>query len=211
MTRLLLAGGASTVMVGVGLIFPALVEWLEQGAISNLGVAVVSLAGVLVLCGLAAIHLGFRRWGGFSMPGPVRAMVTVNILFLAFCAVETSDGLLRQEGRIFYWTSVLFVPALLLHCGVLLAQRWAWWTARGVTAIFVLWFVGFIALIPFADLRGSDGPVPWWGRMYMVGLTLVFASISAYAFHALGRAEARNYFGMSRRAEPGPAPDPARM
>ncbi len=199
MTRLLLAGGSATVMVGVGLIFPAVVEWLEQGTISNLGVVVVSLAGVLVLCGLAALLLGFRRWGGFSMPAPVRAVVAGNILFLAFCALETSDGLLRQEGRIFYWTSVLFLPALLLHCGVLLARRWAWWTARGVTAIFVLCFAGFIVLIPFADLRGSDGPVPWWGRMYMVGVSLIFVSISAYAFHALGRTEAREYFGMSRR------------
>jgi hypothetical protein len=210
MTRLLIAGGASTAMVGVGLIFPAVVAWREQGATSNLGVVIVSLAGVLAVCGLAAILLGFRRWSGVTMPAPVRAVVTGNILFVAFCALETSDRLLRQEGRIFYWTTVLFVPALLLLCGVILARRWAWWAARGLTAMFVLWLVGFMVLIPFADLRGNDGPVPWQGRIYMASVTLVFASISAYVFHALGRAAARDYFGMSGGAESVVAPDSAR-
>jgi hypothetical protein len=81
---------------------------------------------------------------------------------------------------------------------------------RAVTAAFTLWFAGFLGLIPFADLRGNDGPVPWWGRLYVAGLTAVFASISAYVFLALGRAEARNYFGTARRAEADAPPDPAR-
>jgi hypothetical protein len=201
MTRLLLAGGASSLLVGIGFLVPALVARLEERATSTLGVVVVLLAGSLVLCGAAAILLGFRRSRGVAMPAPVRAVVTGNILFLAFCAMETSDRLLRQEGRIFYWTTFLFVPTLLLLGGVLLAQRWAWWTMRAVTVVFTLWFVGFLGLIPFVDLHGNDGPPPWWGRIYVAGVTLMFASISAYVCHALGRAEARNYFGMSRRAD----------
>jgi hypothetical protein len=93
---------------------PALVTRLEQRASSALGVAAVLLAGVLVLCGSAAILIGFRRSRGATMPAPVRAVVTGNILLLAFCAMETSDRLLRQEGRIFYWTTLLFVPTLVL-------------------------------------------------------------------------------------------------
>jgi prepilin signal peptidase PulO-like enzyme (type II secretory pathway) len=104
--------------------------------------------------------------------------------------------LVRRQGRIFYWTTVLFLPAVLLLTGVLLARCWAWWTARGVTAIFVLCFVGFIAMIPFGDLRGSEGPVPWWGRVYMMGVTLIFASVAAYVFRALGHSETKAYFGM---------------
>jgi hypothetical protein len=205
MARLLLVGGASTIMVGVGLTLPAITRWLEQGTLSTAGVVIVSLACVLVLFGLGAILLGFRQWTGLSTPSPVRAVVMGSTLFLAFCALETSDGLLRQGGRVFYWTSVLAVPALLLHCGLILARGWAWWTARGMAALFVLWFVGFTVLIPFVDLRGSSGPVPWSGRVYMIGVSLVFASISAYVFHALGRSEARDYFGMSRKVEPGEA------
>lgn len=206
MTRLLLAGGASSVMLGVGLIFPAFVEWLGLGTVGRDGVVVVCVAAVLVLGGLTAIVFGLRGWRDVAMPAPVRAVVIGNILFLAFCALETSDGLLRQDGRTFYWTSVLFVPALVLHGGVILGQRWAWWAARGMAGLFVLWFVGFLAVIPFASLRGSDGPTPWWGRLYMMGLTLVFASIAAYAFRALGRTETREYFGMSGEAKPGTAP-----
>ncbi|HJT79076.1 MAG TPA: hypothetical protein VJ739_17905 [Gemmataceae bacterium] len=208
MSRLLRAGGASTVLVGVGLSVPALVARWEGRGTPALGVVVVLLAGVLVLCGSAAILLGFRRPRGTTMPPPVRAVAAGNILLLAFCAMETSDRLLRQEGRIFYWTTFLLVPTLVLLGGVLLARRWAWWTARVVTAVFTLWFVGVLGLVPFADLRGNDGPVPWWGRLYMAGLTLLFAGISAYVFHALGRAEVRNYFGMGRRTGPGAAPDP---
>jgi hypothetical protein len=202
MTRWLLASGVLALLAGVALTILASVEWLEHGVLPNVGVMVVSLAGVFTFYGLGAIACGFRGWSGFSMPAPVRAAVAGNILFLAFCALEFSDGLIRQGGRVFYWTSVLFLPALLLLYGLVSERRWAWWTARGVTAIFTLWFVGFIAVIPFADLHGSDGPVPWEGRVYMVGVSLIFTSISAYAFHLLGRAPARDYFGMSRRAEP---------
>lgn len=123
-----------------------------------------------------------------------------NGLFVSFCILEFSDGLFRQGGRMFYWTSILFLPALLLFCGQVLAHRWAWWAARIVTAIFTLWFVGFLLVIPFAHLHGSGGATPWWGRIYAAIVTLVFASISACAFRSLGRAEARTYYGIQQTA-----------
>jgi hypothetical protein len=208
MSRLLLAGGATTLLISVAIFIPAVVAHLEEGT-TTLGTVVVFLAGILALSGAVAILLGFRRWHGVSMPAPVRAVVVGNILLLAFCALETSDRLLRQEGKIFYWTTFLLMPTLLQLCGALLAQRWAWWTMRGVTTGITLWFVVFLGLIPFADLRGDDGPVPWWGRIYMAGVTLIFAGISAYVFFGLGRVETRDYFGISRRIEPTTVADPA--
>ncbi len=195
MTRPILVGGVLAVAFGVALIVPAIVEYLDRGFLAGLGIMVVSLGVALILSGVTAIRFGFRRWSGASMPAPVRAAVTANILLLTFCALEFSDGLLRQGGRVVYWTSILFLPALVLLYGQVSAQRWAWWVARAMTAIFVLWFVGFIAVIPFVDLRSGGEAVPWYGRMYMAGVSLLFARISAYAFRSLGRAEARRYFG----------------
>ena len=39
-------------------------------------------------------------------------------------------------------------------------------------------------------------PVPWYGRVYMAGVTLTFAGVLAAAFRALGRPETRRYFGL---------------
>ena len=123
--------------------------------------------------------------------------MTANLLSLAFCSLELTDGLLYHGGRIFYWTAVLFLPALAVLYGQVLAQPWSWWAARILAALAALWFVAFIAIIPFAHLRGPTGPTPWYGRLYMIGVTLVFASIAAYVFHSLGRSEARRYFGLA--------------
>src|SRR5438128_1748306 len=60
----------------------------------------------------------------------------------------------------------------------------------------ILWFLAFVAVIPFADLRGAQGPVPWWGRLYMVGVSLVLAGILASGFWSLGQRTARAYFGL---------------
>jgi len=49
-------------------------------------------------------------------------------------------------------------------------------------------------------LRGNGGAAPWWGRIYAASVTLVFASISAYAFRSLGRAEAKTYYGIPKTA-----------
>jgi hypothetical protein len=135
------------------------------------------------------------------MASGVRAAVAANSLLLAFCALELSDRLVRQEGRFFYWTTVLFLPALLLFYGLLSARAWAWWTTRGLAAVSCLWFLVFVAVIPFADLRGQEGPVPWYGRIYMAGVSSVFAGVAAGAYWSLGRAEARRYFQRVRQEE----------
>jgi hypothetical protein len=196
MSQRLMASGASIVLIGVALVVPVVAERLEHGPVPDGGIAIAACAVVLVWSGLLLILRGARGHTRSPLPPPVRGVVVANILFLAFCALETSDGLIRQGGRLLYWTSVLFVPALVLHAGMLLARRWAWWAARALTALFGLWFVVFIALIPFADLRGGSGPVPFRGRLYMMAVTVVFAGIAGYAFRALGSAPARRYFGI---------------
>jgi hypothetical protein len=75
----------------------------------------------------------------------------------SFCALEFSDGLVPQDGRVVYWTTSLFPPALVLLYGLLSVQRWAWWATRGLAAATGLWFLAFVALIPFADLQGQIG------------------------------------------------------
>jgi hypothetical protein len=198
MTRQILVGGVLAAAAGVALIIPAIVGYLVRGFLDRLGIMVVSLGVFLILSGATALRCGFRKSSAPSIPAPVRAAITGNILFLSFFALEFSDGLIRQGGRVFYWTSVLFLPALLLLYGLVSARRWAWWTARGVAAILTLWFVGFLGVIPFADLRSGGEPVPSRGRVYMIGVTLILATIMAYVFRALGRAEARSYFGLLR-------------
>lgn len=199
MTRLILVGGVLAALSGAALIAPAIVDYVDRGFLTRPGIMVVSLGAALLLSGVTAIGFGFRLRSGASMPipmpAPVRAAVTANVLFLTFVALEFGDGLVRRGGRIGYWTSFLCLPALLVLYGQVSAQRWAWWVARAVTAMFALWFVGFIAVIPFINLRSGSEAVPWYGRVYMAGISLLFASISAYAFVSLGRAEARRYFG----------------
>ena len=85
-------------------------------------------------------------------------------------------------------------------------------TSRGAAALGVLWFVGFLAVIPFAHLQAEGVPVPWHGRVYMACVTLAFAGILAGAFWSLGRPETRHYFGLVRpersaAAESGAVPD----
>ncbi len=200
MNRLLLVNGVLGAAMGTACMPPVIVTWLERGALEPEGYAVVALGFILVMSGMWAVCVCFRRghMTSASIPAPVRAVIAANVFFLAFCALETSDGLLRQGGRIFYWTSLLFIPALVVLYGQVLAHCWAWWVARTLTAMSTFWFVGFIALIPFVEVRGSGGAaVPWWGRVYMAAVTLVFAGVSAYAFHALGRGDARRFFSLA--------------
>lgn len=196
MTRFLLAGGVLATMMGAALIPPVLVARLESGNLSTVGIGVVSLGCGLIACGVSAVLVGFRQRR--AMPGGVRAAVAATVLFLAFFALEFSDGLVRQEGRIFYWTTMLFPPVLLLFCGLLAARRWAWWTFRGAAALGTLWFLGFVAMIPFANLQAEGVPVPWSGRVYMICVSLAFATMLASAYWSLGRPETRNYFGLMR-------------
>ena len=199
MNRLVPVTGFLAVASGIAWLVPAIAAWLERGGLTLQGYAVASAGPVLVLGGVVAIWRGFGELRNASIPPPVRAALGANGLFVAFCVLEFSDGLLRQGGRVFYWTSILFLPALVVFCAQVSAQRWAWWVARIVTAILTLWFIGFLLMIPFIDLRGNGGAAPWWGRIYAASVTLVFASISAYAFRALGSAEARAYYGLPQR------------
>jgi hypothetical protein len=195
MSRWFLAGGLLAVLVGVAVIVPAVTAWLESSALDELAMGVVAVGSVLIVGGLAAVVLGVRRWRGLTMPSAVRMAVTANIFFLALFALEISDGLVRRGGAIHTISAAMFAPMLGLLYGLLSARRWAWWISRGVSALFCLWFLGFSALIPFADLRGEHGPVPWEGRIYMIGVSLVLAAILAGGFIALGRPTARSYFG----------------
>ena len=208
MARFLFAGGWLAALIGAAMIFPVVIARLENGGMAGTGNAVFAVACGLIACGAAAVCAGWRGRQASAMPSAVRAVVAANALFLAFFALELSDRLVRQDGKIFYWTTYLLLPALLLFCGLLAAQPWAWWTARGAAALGVLWFVGFLALIPFADLQSEAGPVPWYGRLYMACVTLAFAGIMAGAFRSLGRAETRSYFGLAR-AEQRPAAEAA--
>jgi hypothetical protein len=201
--RVLLISGVLCVALGAGGIFPVVVGWLGAGGIPRQGMVVLTVCLALIVGGIGVVGAtvgGVRRAGGW-IPAPVRAVMTANVLFLAFCALELTDGLVYRGGRVFYWTAVLFVPALTVLYGQALAQKWAWWVARGLAAIAVLWFVGFLFVLPFAHLQANGVPTPWYGRLYMAGATVVFASIAAYAFYSLGSAEARRYFGVAGSAE----------
>ena len=194
MTRWLLAGGSCILLMGLAMIGPVAAAYAEERPSWGVEIPLLVASGVLCVCGIAAVGLGLWQRRGTSMPGSVRAAVIANILFLAFCALELSDRLVRQEGRIFYWTTVLFLPALILFYGLVSARVWAWWTSRGLAALACLWFVAFIVVIPFAELSAEGVPTPWYGRVYMVCVTLVFAAIAGAAFWSLGRADAREYF-----------------
>ena len=185
---------------GAAWLIPANAARMVNGALSLQDDAVASVGLVLILSGVVAICRGFSALRAASLPPPVRAALMGNGLLVAFCVLEFSDGFLRQDGRVFYWTSILFLPALLLFYGQVLAQRWAWWAARILTAIIALGFAAFLLAVPFAPLRGNAGPPPWWGRIYVASVTLAFVSISAYAFRSLGLAQARTYYGMPPKA-----------
>lgn len=200
MTRFLLAGGLLAVMMGAALFLPVLVDRLESGGFTTVGIGMVLVGCGLLACGVSAVLVGLRQRPASPMPSGVRAAVAVAVLFLTFFALEFSDGLVRQEGRIFYWTTVLFPPVLLVFWGLLAARRWAWWTFRGATALGSLWFLGFIAIIPFANFQADGVPVPWYGRVYMICVSFAFASVLARAYWSLGRPESRNYFRLGAAA-----------
>jgi len=196
MARWLLSGGISAGMVGVALIVPAIVERLEKGTFEGLAVAVIAVGSALVLAGLAAAVFGAFQCRELTMPAGVRIAVMANIVFLACFALKISDGLSRRGGAIHPIGWTMFGPTLLLLCGLLSARRWAWWIARGVAAIVIVLFLGFAVLIPFADLHAEQGPVPWWGRLYMICVSLILAGLLSGGFLSLSGPPARNYFGL---------------
>jgi hypothetical protein len=184
--------------MGAALLPPVVMASWEGRELTRSGIGIVVAGCMLMACGMAAIAVGRRQRRRFTTPSGVRAAMAANAVFLAFFALELSDRLVRQDGRIFYWSTFLFVPAGLLFCGLLAAQRWAWWTCRSAFALGTLWFLGFLAVIPFAHLQTGGVSVPWYGRLYMAGVTLAFASILGCAYWSLGKLEARRYFGLIR-------------
>ena len=196
MARWLTVCGFAAALMGAGMIVPLATAYAESRPTTHISVTVLLIACSLIVCGVAALLVSHRQRRRSSLPSAVRIAVIVNVLFLAFCLLELSDGLVRQEGRVFYWTTVLFFPALIILCGMLSACGWAWWTARGLSALASLLFLITVGLVPFADVRGQDGPAPWYGRAYMVCVSLTFAGAAASVYRSLGATEARTFFGV---------------
>ena len=202
-TRFFVAGGTLATVMGTALMLPVVAARIESGTVSPVAIGVIAVSCGLIACGITAVVVSLRQSHRSIMPSGVRSAVAANVLFLAFFALELSDRLVRQDGRIVYWSTFLFLPALLLFYGLLTARPLAWWTFRGVAALGVVWFLGFVAVIPFVNLQRQGLPVPWQGRVYMACVSVAFAGILAGAFWSLGRAETRNYFrlaGIERNA-----------
>ncbi|MBA4019399.1 MAG: hypothetical protein C0483_19710 [Pirellula sp.] len=199
MARYLIAVGWLAILMGAALIPPVLLASAAGTAESSLGVAIVSVGGMLILGGIATVVWGGRHRSGSGLPSGVRMAIAANVLFLAFFALELSDRLIERNGKLFYWSTFLLPPALALFYGLLTARPWAWRTSRGAAALGVVWFLGFLVLIPFAHLETEGVPVPWQGRLYMSAVTLTFAAVLAAAYRALGRPETRSYFGEMHR------------
>ena len=200
MTRRFRPGGLVVVLIGIALVVPVLAAWVERGGVTAIGIGFLTAGCVLIAGGVMTLVMGLRRRSG-GLPSGVRAAVAANGLMLAFLALELSDRSVRQDGKLFYWTTFLLLPAVLLYFGLVRARPWSWWAARGVAALGVVWFLGFLILVPFVRLEGTGGPAPWYGRVYAAGVTLAFAAILATAFRSLGRPETRSYFGLVRTAE----------
>ncbi|HEY1172254.1 MAG TPA: hypothetical protein VGH19_12845 [Verrucomicrobiae bacterium] len=177
----------------------SLVPLIGHGKISSgepMALTVTIIAAISLITGLV-LAWRYSRQPSIPLPAPVRMVITSCILFLAFCALEFSDGLVNHGGRVLYWTSVLFLPALALFFGLVLAQRWAWWLARIASAILTLWFIIFICFVPFTQLKSNGVPIPDIARLYVFTVTLIFALTTAYAFHSLSRTETKAYFSRS--------------
>lgn len=198
MARAFFAFGSLAILTAPALVFPVVVGWLEHGEVPGVGIGLGVVSCALLVLGVVAIWTGYRRRKGATMPSGVRAAITANILILSFFALELSDRLVRQEGKIVYWSTFLSLPALLLMCGLVAARPWAWWISRIATSLAALWFLVFIAVIPFASLHTDEGPTPWYGRVYMVCVSLAFAGVMYGAFWSLGRPATRSYFGTAR-------------
>jgi len=194
--QVLLAGGAALVLMSAASFIPIITDRVERGAFSRAGLTVAVVSLLLMAVGATSVIRGRRR-ATSATPRPVRVAITVTALVLAFLTLELSDRLVRQEGNLRYWTTWLLVPAILLLGGLIAARPWSWWIARGATAIGVIWFAGFLVLIPFAPITNDGVPAPLHGRVYMATVTLAFAAILTAGFRALGRVEARSYFGVS--------------
>jgi hypothetical protein len=194
--RRFLPAGWLVVLIGIALLLPVIVARIEKGRLTAVGIGFLTVGGGSIAGGVIAAAAGWRK-SAPVMPSGVRAAVAANGLVLAFLALELSDRSVRQDGKLFYWTTFLLLPALLLYFGLARGRPWSWWAARGVAALGVVWLLGFLIVVPIAPLQADGIPAPWYGRVYVAAVTLAFAGILATAFRSLGRSESRSYFGMS--------------
>lgn len=181
--------------MGAGFVLPVVMARLEGRVFTPAAGGFAAAGALMIAGGVAAVAVGRKRRDPVAMPAGVRATLLANIVFLAFFALELCDRVVRQEGRVFYWSTFLFPLAALLFCGLIGGRRWAWWMSRGLFSLGTIWFLVFILIIPFAHLQTEDGPTPWYGRLYMAALSLGFAGILGYACRSLGARESRQYFG----------------
>jgi hypothetical protein len=188
--------GLLAFFTGAALLLPVVVEVLREEPLTPLDWCVATVSVLLLFTGLAAAVWFVTRQPGTPRPPAIRAAVFAAMVFIPCFALEVSDGLVRHDGALHRLSAAMLLPTLVLLDGLLAARRWAWWTSRGLSAVFALWFFGFIALIPFGDIRTAGVPVPWYGRVYMVAVSLALGGILLYAFRSLGRNEARAYFGL---------------
>lgn len=183
------------VLIGIALIVPVVAAWFERGGLTAIGIGFLATGCAFIAGGVIAMATGFGQ-GVTGMPSGVRTAVIVNGLVLAFLALELSDRSVRQDGKLFYWTTFLLVPAVVLYFGLLRARPWSWWIARVVFAMGVVWFLVFLVFVPFAPLQANGVPAPWYGRIYVAGVTIAFAAILGAGFRSLGQHESRSYFGL---------------
>ena len=105
MTRLLLVIGSACLAMGTTWLLPIFFELSLGEPLSEIGRNVAWLGPAMLAAGIVLMAWGFRRPKPARLPGPVRMAITVNVLFLSFCSLEFSDGLVRQDGRLLYWTT----------------------------------------------------------------------------------------------------------
>jgi hypothetical protein len=190
------ACGWLAILSGTAALLPVATARSNTGEFSDMGLGVGIAAGVLIVAGAFTLRAGWHQQSTSVTPPGVRAAIAAYGLFVAFFVLELSDRLVQRDGQLHYWSTWLLPPTLALFTGLVAGRRWAWWTARGLAVCGVLWFLGFVALIPFVPLQTNGVPVPWYGRVYMTGVTLLFAGVLAGAFRSLGRWESRTYFGI---------------
>lgn len=192
----------AALFMGVAVLPPVLLDYLERNASTALGVLFAASGCLLAIFGIVALILGLCRKSDSSpMPSGARLAITANLFFLAFFSLEFSDLTVRH-GKFLYWTNFLFLPTLLLFWGLVTTRRWAWWVSRIVAGLGVVWFVAFSLLIPFGNIARNGVPAPWNVRLFMICVSLGFAGVLAFAFWSIGRPETRRYFGMNLSQAP---------
>jgi len=196
MAHVLYSWGWLAILSGVAFSLPVGKLQFEGRAFSNTALAVLSVSALLIFAGMSLLVMSYRKIRA-PLPSGARIAIVANALMISFCLLELGDRLVARQGQLVYWSTFLLLPALLLYAGLVLARPWAWRVARGAAALAVFWFLGFIAILPLADLRTEGVPVPWYGRIYMAGVSLFFAAVMAAAYRMLGQRDTTDFFRRS--------------